>query len=258
MAPHRLLSCLVIPIASIVQAQYCSPTFANGCFNWYNQQVTIGDIDLPIGSAECGTSDHTALSTVMEPGVAEPMTVISGVWTGCAVWVDLNNNMTFEDSENLFHNYVGGDPSFTYTFDLTLPPGTPDGNYRMRVIAPWGSDGFTPGSSNGFGPCGSYQYGNFDDFTLTVGTGTGEASHDAYPVRIRPNPTMDQVSISSADGRPIQRILVVGADGRTVLNTPAALNSGTTGVDLSALPAGTYAITLVDGAGTRTVRVMKL
>ncbi|MBX7130634.1 MAG: hypothetical protein K1X58_15040, partial [Flavobacteriales bacterium] len=90
MAPHRLLSCLVIPIASIVQAQYCSPTFANGCFNWYNQQVTIGDIDLPIGSAECGTSDHTALSTVMEPGVAEPMTVISGVWTGCAVWVDLN------------------------------------------------------------------------------------------------------------------------------------------------------------------------
>lgn len=256
MRTNRPLSLCAVLLACGAQAQYCSPTFANGCQLWHNQSVIIGSIDLTIDASGCGVSDHTAMSTVVEPGVPEAMTVVSGNWTGCAVWVDLNNDQSFEDAENLYYSYVGGDPNYTYSFDITLPPGTPDGNYRMRVIAPWGSDGFTEGSANGYGACGDFQYGNFDDLTLTVGTGTGMQGADASPLRIRPNPATDHVSITRPAGMPVQRIIVTGADGRMVLDLSVATTAGPIDMDLTGLAAGTYAITGISGSAAWTTRLV--
>lgn len=255
MKTHIPLSLAAILLAWAAQAQYCSPTFANGCFSWQNQSVVIGEINWT--NTDCALSDQTAWSTVVVPGVAEPMTVVSGNWTGCAVWVDLNSDQSFQDSENLYYSYVGGDPNYTYSFDITIPPGTPDGSYRMRVIGPWGSDGFTAGSLNGFGPCGAYQYGNFDDFTLTVGSGTGVRALDAYPVRISPNPATDRITITSTNGAPVQRVLVRGMDGRTVLDVPVATATGTIALDLSTLPSGAYALMGLGGSSAWTARLVK-
>ena len=130
-----LLSCMFS-----AKAQYCVPTFSFGCSQWNNQTVVIGDINWSLDATDCSISDYTDMSTEIVPGVATPMLVTNGHWCGCAVWVDLNNNQAFEANENLFYNYTGGDPSFDYNFDITLPAGTPVGSYRMRVVAGWGSD----------------------------------------------------------------------------------------------------------------------
>ncbi|MBL7965007.1 MAG: T9SS type A sorting domain-containing protein [Flavobacteriales bacterium] len=242
---------------NLLSAQsYCSPTFLNGCTLWRNLSVNVGTINWVAGS-DCFVSDFTSQSTVLTPGVAEPMTVSSGNWTGCAVWVDLNNNQNFEDSENLFHQYVGGDPSFTYNFTITLPPGTPAGSYRMRIIAGWGTDGFTPGSINGYGPCGNYQYGNFNDFTVVVSGSTAVAAQASSPLRISPNPTADRVTVVNGTTAVIAHVELRTLDGRLVMDLPVAGLSGPISADLSTLPCGTYLLTGRSQDEVWTTRVVK-
>jgi len=207
-------------IVNATQAQnYCAPTFSNGCSNWSNIAINVGTINWNL--SDCLFSDDTALSTTFVPGTAQSMSVESGAWTGCAVYADLNQDGNFDDSENLYFNYVGGDPSYTYTFNINVPIGTPNGNYRLRVIAPWGSDGFTPGP-NGNGGCGTYQYGNFSDFTMVVAASVGNNSFtkNENKITIAPNPANDitnilfgtnftgTVNIADITGRIVKQIIV--------------------------------------------------
>jgi hypothetical protein len=249
---YTFLFAIAFP-ATLSAQQYCSPTFANGCVLWTNQSINVGT--LAWTNADCTVSDHTSLSTAITAGVPTTMTVVSGNWTGCAVWVDLNNDYTFQDTENLHYEYVGGDPSYTYTFDLTIPANTPTGAYRMRVIAPWGSDGFLNTNVNGFGPCGSYQYGNFDDFTLDVSGSTGIAEVAKPGVSVFPTPTLDVVNVIGFDGRRIDRVVVRSADGRLVADRTYA--SGPVGVDLSTERSGLYVLQCWSGAAFALVPVLK-
>ena len=166
-----LLAGNIMPNRASAQT-YCVPIFINGCngFNpWHNNSITLNTLSWTVGT--CTTYDYTSMSTTLNAGVPYPMSVSSGVYTGCTVWVDLNNNGSFEDpGECLFYNYTAGPGGYeTYNFNLTIPPCTPTGSYRMRVLAGWGTDGYDV-STNGYGSCGtiSYMYGNFDDFTLNV------------------------------------------------------------------------------------------
>jgi hypothetical protein len=147
---------------------YCSPSFVNSCFSWSNQSIGLDSINWTL--TDCTLSDFTSMSTTVTPGDSVAMSVTSGDWCGCSVWIDFNQDFAFDTIENLFHNY-NGNQTYTYNFYIHIPPGLPPGSYRMRVLAGWGSDGYTEGSGNGWGPCGSYQYGNFDDFTINVAGG---------------------------------------------------------------------------------------
>lgn len=167
MKKTTLALALLLLIAQITEAQYCSPTFANGCFNWRNQNITLGSINWSIGTTACTTSDYTNLSTTVNAGQTLPMSVTNGSWCGTGVWVDFNSDFTFDDSENLYHSYQAASV-MTYNFNITIPANVPSGSYRMRVIAGWGSDTFTSTGTNGYGACGNYQYGSFQDFTLQV------------------------------------------------------------------------------------------
>jgi GEVED domain/PKD domain len=153
--------------ANTASAQYCSPTFTNGCFSWRNQNIVVGSINWALGSTSCNTSDYTGLSTTVTAGETLPMTVTNGNWCGAGVWVDFNSDFAFDDSENLYHSYQGASTA-TYNFNITIPANVAAGSYRMRVIAGWGTDTFDSASTNGHGACGSYQYGSFQDFTLQV------------------------------------------------------------------------------------------
>lgn len=237
--------------AFMATAQYCEPTFSNGCFNWTNEVIVIGDIDWSRDAKDCALSDYTDLSTAITPGVPTPMLVTNGHWCGCAVWVDLNNDQAFDASENLYHTYVGGDPTYDYSFNLTIPDGTPTGSYRMRVIAGWGSDGVTVGA-NGYGPCGAYQYGNFDDFTLEVeASGIAESAGDM--LTLGPNPTSGLVSIKGQ----VDRVRISAIDGRDLGELRGVGEGNATIIDLGAYTDGAYLLTCYTGAVRRTVRVVK-
>ncbi|MDQ3101023.1 MAG: T9SS type A sorting domain-containing protein [Bacteroidota bacterium] len=243
----------------VVAAQYCTPTFPNGCFSWQNQQVTVADLDW-ITDGVCEDGDRTELVATMVAGEPTPMSVRSGTWTGCAVWIDLNNDLEFSDAENMHYEYVGGDPDYTYNFTITIPMFLPAGQYRMRVIAGWGSDGFLSTNTNGFGPCGDYQYGNYNDFTILVEASTGISSigDGEHDLKAWPNPITDFTTIEADASDHIQRINVWNSDGRLVREIPFSLPMQRVTVDLSDLPAGLYHLNCVTDHGTRIIRRVKL
>jgi hypothetical protein len=243
--------CLAVPQ---LMAQYCSPTFSSGCALWRNQTVNAGTIDWTLGATSCSTSDYTAQSTTVDAGTPLQMSVSSGNWTGCTVWVDLDNDQEFEHTENLYASYVGGDPSYLYEFTITIPVGTASGPHRMRVIAGWGSDGITEGP-NGFGPCGAYQYGNFDDFTINVSGTTGIAERSLTDVSVAPNPSNGLVRVSLGAG--YEQVIVRAMDGRIVQQVPIIAQPGSVDLDLSAHPEGVYVLECVSATATRTVRLLK-
>jgi len=245
-----------LPFALIVCSQlfaqsYCSPTFSNGCSGWHSMEIGIGTTNWA-SDGTCTNSDHTATMVPMEAGVPVPVTVTNGVWCGVAVWVDLNNNLAFEDNERLFSQYTGGDPNYTYLFAITIPNGTAPGNYRMRIISPWGSDGVA--STNGSGPCGEYQYGNFDDFTATVTAPIGIEENNATSMILGPNPTTGQLNLRTAE--PLQRITVSSVDGRVILDQRSP-NTNSAIIDLSAQPTGLYNVRCESGNASEVVRVVK-
>ncbi|MBK9758390.1 MAG: T9SS type A sorting domain-containing protein [Flavobacteriales bacterium] len=254
---YALVSILVLSTFSANAQSYCTPSFLNGCFSWSNKFITIGSINWALDASDCAEYDYTSMSTSVTAGIPVPVSVENGSWCGCAIWVDLNNNFTFEDSENLYHTYVGGSPTYVYDFDLTIPTGTPDGSYRLRVISPWGSDGVTVGD-NGYGGCGDYQYGNFEDFTINVGdvSSVGENAASTSIITF-PNPTNGPLTIEAGTGQPLERILVRSADGRLVQELAFTGMAAKVLVDLSALPDGVYLVQGISSVATLTVRVLK-
>ena len=257
MKKNYALLLLVLTASSASAQSYCTPSFLNGCFSWSNKFISMGSIDWALDVSDCAVYDYTSLSTNAAAGVPVPVSVENGAWCGCAVWVDLNSNFTFEDSENLYYTYVGGSPGYVYDFNITIPVGTPEGAYRVRVIGAWGSDGVSVGP-NGYGGCGDYQYGNFEDFTInvvevnSVGENAASTSIIAFP-----DPTSGPLTIETKAGQPLERIVVRSMDGRVLQEQPCTANAARVHVDLSNLPDGVYMVQGIQRTTTLNMRVVK-
>src|SRR5690606_35657704 len=74
-------------------------------------------------------------------------------------WSDCNNNLVSEPYEL---GYASSSQPTTHTIVITVPAGTPVGDYRIRIrggyswATGWGS------------PCGTINYGETEDYTFTV------------------------------------------------------------------------------------------
>jgi hypothetical protein len=233
---------------------YCEPTFANGCFNWRNIAIEVGDASWSEGVDPCDLGDHTDIVANVDAGSPIAMSVTNGVWCGCAVWVDMDNSSSFEPSENVYFGYSGADPSQTYSFDLVLPEELGSGTYRMRVIAPWGSDGFTEGGSNGFGPCGAYQYGSFTDITLNYTGAAGVTESTEQRPWFGPTPGNTILELYNIPG--LREVQVAGMDGR-VQRVAVPVQGQRIQLDMSTWANGTYVVRAFTDAGIMTGRWVK-
>ncbi|MFA7650338.1 MAG: GEVED domain-containing protein, partial [Flavobacteriaceae bacterium] len=106
-----------------------------------------------------GYGDHTAMSAShFETGEVDFTVDTGNLWAVVSIWIDWNNNMVFEESEQV---YISGDFTmqgpFTGTF--TVPVGQAVGDYRVRVRA---------SNNGGILPCGMINYGETEDYTFTV------------------------------------------------------------------------------------------
>lgn len=241
-----------LAMAFSASAQYCEPTFANGCFSWQTQSVNIGTIGWSV--EDCAIADYTSLSTDITPGVPSTLYITNGNWCGCAVWIDLDNNGSFEDEEVQYTLY-GNTEVHNYETDIVIPVGTPSGPHRMRVIAGWGSDGVTEGP-NGYGPCGSYQYGTHNDFTLNVLSTIGideVVMPRATLASANPTDGLVRVNIHTS----LDRVRVLGLDGRVVMETAVGGNAAQVELDLTTFPAGIYMLECFSGEISTAMRVVK-
>ena len=247
-------------LARTVSAQtYCSPAFAYGCTLWSNQAITLGTINWTLVPYYCDVSDYTSMSTALNAGSSYQMDVTNGNWCGCGVWVDFNQDFAFDTTEALFHLYTALETN-NFSFQITIPSNVPTGSYRMRVIAGWGTDCYSV-SANGYGPCGSYQYGNFDDFTLDIqGIATEVSNIDASSsFQIFPNPATDYFTISLGSlASPGAEWQLVNSIGQIVYRKTLEVNNGalTNSVDLGGLK-GIYLVRVISG-GTASEKMLIL
>ena len=80
------------------------------------------------------------------------------------VWVDWNNDLDFNDAGETMYTTPLGSYVMPFSASLTVPSGQAPGNYRMRVRLDLGNS-YLDGLLD---PCGTYTYGETEDYTLSV------------------------------------------------------------------------------------------
>ena len=170
-----LLSCLsLIAATRNSYGAYCTPSWtdASGSCYTYGMDVsqfkivgysgTLNDVSACTGSGYENMTSTTLTCSMMQSVTYVATIACSGTYTMEAqVWIDFNNNTTFEASEQ-----VGGANSYSYSgtsFNVNIPLTAAVGSHRMRVVATQFASIGTSMSS-----CAGYYYGDARDYNVTI------------------------------------------------------------------------------------------
>jgi hypothetical protein len=173
---------------------YCTPIYNTGCV--YGDGLTLfqlGTINQEIpcsGTPYPWYHDYTAISTNLAINTTYIMTVQAGnSSTYVKVWIDLNNNDTFESTEIMVDNLLVAGSNTNFTAPITIPAGTSPGNHRLRYRTNW-----LFGVSEA---CAILEYGNSCDFTVNAGDNTGidNATVSGLTEKCYPNPSSSILNI---------------------------------------------------------------
>lgn len=179
-----------------LQMVYC-PVSANNTADERIGNVKFGTIN-NTSTGTAGYEDFTSVSTNVTKGSAYTVS-ITPVWTSTvyseayAVYIDYNGDGDFTDSGELAWSKTGSTTT-PVTGSITIPATATAGSTRMRVMMQYSS---VPTSS-----CGTYTYGQVEDYTLNiVSSGRGELTSDIKDLitdlRLYPNPVKDVLYISN-------------------------------------------------------------
>ncbi len=128
----------------------------------------------------------TGVTTSFSSGSFSFSVGIQGGTVGCAIWVDWNGDFIFNTvSEKVFNTTSYGNGPFTGT--ITVPPGTANGDYYMRIMIDWND----PNPDDN--PC-SFEFetgrGEVEDYKVTV-TNAPTDELDYYNLQWPPNGTIN-------------------------------------------------------------------
>ena len=143
---------------------YCAAAGSNTQFEWISNVKfnTINNSSTGGG----GYSNFTSISTLVNKGTAYTLTLTPSFASTTypeyfRVYVDYNGDLDFADVGELV--YTSPATSTAVTASITIPTTAITGNVRMRIMM---KDGAITG------PCESFTYGEVEDYTLTIQTGT--------------------------------------------------------------------------------------
>lgn len=172
------------------------------------------------------------------------------------VWIDYNNNGTFESSElvgsandiPLNANSIGT-LNATFTPPATAVLNTP---LRMRVLV-------DAESQNNYAPCGQLQYGQVEDYSVRLVTtlATSETKADNDDLVIYPNPVAsgDHVFIKAKNGKDL-KVSISDMSGRLIANpTVTAEGKDIYKIDQQ-LEKGVYMIQISNGKNTKASKLI--
>jgi len=143
----------------------CTPTgdlsFGDG-FHLFQ----VGDINNNTGSGGPGYEDFTNLSTDLEQGSTNDLTVTTGYGNqNIRVWIDFNDDFVFTLDEVVVDNYViapgGAAGSYTETMQLVVPDDATLGEHIMRAKTNWNAP--VPDDA-----CEETQYAETEDYIVNI------------------------------------------------------------------------------------------
>lgn len=140
---------------------YCTPIYTIGCtaddrITNFILETISNNSGTTCSTSPKGYSDYTAMSTNLTQGVtyAGSVSIASGGVAGVAVWIDFNDNGTFESGEKVYTTsgtFASG--SLNNPISVVIPPSANTGIHRMRVRHVYNTNGTT------IDPCNSYTHG---------------------------------------------------------------------------------------------------
>lgn len=144
------------------QALCGGPATTNTCCNIGIRNVAFGTISVSSGDATEGYQDFTCSgSTTVTAATPVPFRITTGgnQQEQGAVWVDLNNDLSFDPAEQLITIPAGvNQRSFTLTIPATAVQNVP---LRVRVLAYAGRQTITD-------PCTTVTFGQYEDYAVVV------------------------------------------------------------------------------------------
>ena len=221
--------------ASVPVGGYCVPPMSFGCsFPDIISNVTIAGIN---NSTLCnntsganGYSFFNNLTGNLTAGTNNiPYSVTTdGDVEGAAMWIDFNQNGTFEASENIFNGIIGTAPA-TYAGTFNVPANAVNGPTRMRVRCMYNNN---PGAG---GACSAGSFGETEDYTVNI---TGGINNIPCP-----GSTFNLVSMVANGGQPFTYSWSV-LSGNATLSSSTAQNP-TSIVNSDAV----FQVTMTDNCG---------
>lgn len=235
---------------------YCASKGNNVAYE-YIDNVAIGGISNTT-AANGGYGDFTNLTGNLNVGTNN--IIVSAGFAGSSytehwgVWIDFNQNGTFESSEKVVTGSSSSSSNLSYTF--SVPSSAKTGKTRMRVSMKWNA---APTA------CETFSYGEVEDYTVNIGASARgisssnivEADEELgneeaiFDVAMYPNPANNFVNLAMKDGR-AATFRIVNYTGQTVLKGIADRN-----VDISQLNTGVYIVEVNDGQRAIVKKLVK-
>jgi bacillolysin len=235
---------------------YCT-TKGNSVADEYIDYVSIGGISNTTG-ANGGYGNFTNLVGNLPYG--SNTILFSAGFSGSAyteywkVWIDYNQNGTFETSEEMVSGSSSSSATLSSTF--TVPTSALAGNTRMRVSMKYNS---APTA------CETFSYGEVEDYSVNIGGAairsfsTANTSAKALgnensisDLSMYPNPTSDFLNVRMADSRK-GTYRVINFLGQQVGAGTLSENA----INVSALGTGIYILEVNDGQKTTAKKFVK-
>jgi len=148
--------------------EYCGASGDNTYYEWI-EAVSVDEF-INLSGNNNGYGDFTSSVIDMTAGAVSYIQLQPGFGQGAypeywRVWIDLNQNGEFENSEILFDN-DNAPIAGLVSGDLIVPSSASLGLTRMRIAMNF---------NNPPGPCGNFSWGEVEDYTVNIGQVAGSA-----------------------------------------------------------------------------------
>jgi lysyl endopeptidase len=171
-----------------------------------------------------------------------------------AAWIDYNGDFDFDDAGERIA-FVSITAGASLVFNFTVPQTATTGNVKMRVRISYNA---AQGGEGPIDPCGNTNYGEVEDYNITISNPLGLEQNYLDVISIYPNPVHDELTVNLA-GLEAGTISVELMDmtGK-VIQTQKQLTDALGVFDLRNIAQGSYQVRISDGTIQRIVRIVKL
>ncbi|MFN3315903.1 MAG: GEVED domain-containing protein, partial [Raineya sp.] len=241
------------PAASVT---YCASRGNNNQYEWIDL-VRLGSINRT-SARETNGYTNTGLSTNLARGSSQTITYSAGFSSSSyteywKVWIDWNQNGTFETSELVVNRTSSSSANLSNSF--TVPTTALLGQTRMRVSM---SDANQTACSNPF------NYGEVEDYTINVTSGAArtmafgeeDVESDNFEVKLYPNPANSGTKITLQLSREVENttIQILDMSGKVVRKE--TISGATYDVSTEGFGKGIYIIQVDNGKSRQTQKLV--
>lgn len=248
---------ITIPVVMISQSQGANllstlsgggaATGLLGVQNEWIESFTLNGVTTTSGDNN-GYADANATNAIaLDLGESYPFSLVPGFGAQTLpeytrIWLDENQNGTFEANEMIFNQ--GAAAFGTIAGTITIPLTAALGSTRLRVQMAYQGTGQTTLPT----VCSNFTWGEVEDYCVTINeSNVGLIQVSAEDLKVYPNPTQGLIHFNWKKKQGKVTLSITDLIGKELHTLP--FNSDITTVDISAVAAGTYIYKIIGESG---------